>query len=292
VLEFLDGVVRDLGEDQIVTCVYAVFDPADRSLTYANAGYLPPLLAVPAQPVRRLTAAAGPPLGTGPVTLAEERVSLPIGAVLALYTDGLVERRDRDLDTGIDALAAELSPAIAAVADVPDALVNALLRDGPDDDVAVLLAKVPDRSRQTTSAVRHIPAEEGAVQHTRAFVTTTLRDWSIPVDLADDIVLLVSELVTNAVVHGKPPIELCLRRTTDQVVLEVYDGTTVLPRKLRPTPEDEHGRAMQLVTLLAHRWGTRPTQHGKAVWCVFSLARSEFRADVDERRLLDAFPDF
>jgi two-component sensor histidine kinase len=83
-------------------------------------------------------------------------------------------------------------------------------------------------------------------------------------------VLLVSELVTNAVVYGRPPIELRIRRTVVHVVLEVYDAAPFLPRKLRPTPEDEHGRGLQLVAHLADRWGTRPTQHGKAVWCVFS----------------------
>ena len=66
VLEHLDDVVRELGEVQIVTCIYAVFDPHDRTLQYANAGHLPPLLLVPGEGARRLTGAAGPPLGAGP----------------------------------------------------------------------------------------------------------------------------------------------------------------------------------------------------------------------------------
>jgi signal transduction histidine kinase/DNA-binding response OmpR family regulator len=270
VLEFLDGVVRDLRDDQIVTCLYAVYDPGDGTLTYANAGHLPPVLVTPDGSACRLTDAAGPPLGTGPHTLTEEQVHLPSGSVLALYTDGLVERRDSDLDAGIDALTTQITKITAPLDDVPQALVDALLPDGPDDDIAVLLAQVTGQPQQTTSAIRHITAEERAVYEARQFAATNLRDWEIPEARAREIVLLVSELVTNAVRYGQPPMELRIRRTPAHVVLEVYDAAPFLPRKLRPTPEDEHGRGLQLVAHLADRWGTRPTQHGKSVWCVFS----------------------
>ncbi|MGC9671197.1 SpoIIE family protein phosphatase [Planosporangium sp. 12N6] len=275
VLEFLDGVVRDLGDDQIVTCVYAVYDPGDGTLTYANAGHLPPVLVTPDGSARRLTDAAGPPLGTGPHTLGEEQLTLPTGAILALYTDGLVEQRDSDLDAGIDALATQLTKVDTPLNDVPDTLVERLLPGGPDDDIAVLLAQVTGQPQQTTSVIRRIRAEERAVHDARQFATDTLADWGIPRSRAREIVLLVSELVTNAVVYGRPPIELRIRRTGGHVVLEVYDAAPFLPRKLRPTPEDEHGRGLQLVAHLADRWGTRPTPHGKAVWCVFSTPAAD-----------------
>jgi DNA-binding response OmpR family regulator/anti-sigma regulatory factor (Ser/Thr protein kinase) len=285
VLEFLDGVVRDLGDDQIVTCVYAVYDPGDGSLAYANAGHLPPLLLLPGQPARPLAGAAGPPLGTGPFTLTEQRVELVPRSVLALYTDGLVESRDSDLEVGIEALAAELG-AVSGPVDpgMPRAMVDALLPDGPDDDVAVLLAQVHDAAQRGMTAVRHIAAEGQEVQAAREFVTTVLRGWRTPTGLLDDVVLLVSELVTNAVIHGRPPIELRLRSSGGQIVLEVRDCATYLPRRLRPTPEDEHGRGLQLVALIADRWGTRPTPDGKSVWCVLSLS------EVDDRDLVASEP--
>ena len=59
---------------------------------------------LPGGPVRRLTE-GGPPLGTGRDTIRPETVTLPAGALLALYTDGLVERRGQDVDVGIDRLA-------------------------------------------------------------------------------------------------------------------------------------------------------------------------------------------
>ena len=63
ILEHLDGVVRELGDDQIVTCIYAVFDPYDRVLSYANAGHLPPMLRRADGTVRQLQGADSAPLG-------------------------------------------------------------------------------------------------------------------------------------------------------------------------------------------------------------------------------------
>ena len=116
-----------------------------------------------------------------------------------------------------------------------------------------------------------MPPETNAVARARSFVSTTLRAWAAPEDAADTIQLLASELVTNAIVHGLPPIELRLRRTAQEILLEVLDGANFIPRKLRPTPDDEHGRGLQLVALLADRWGTRVTEQGKAMWCVTGL---------------------
>jgi anti-sigma regulatory factor (Ser/Thr protein kinase) len=269
ILECLDGVVRDLGDDQIVTCTYAVYDPADGSLAYASAGHLPALLTVPGRTVRRLRA-AGPPLGTGPFTLDEIRVDMPPGSALTLYTDGLVERRDRDIDTGIDALADRVGNRRGDVP-TPAGLVTDLLPDGPDDDVAVLVARVPAELPQSAVVVHEFPADRAAVSAARELVAATLRDWSVPEATADSINLLASELVTNAVLYARPPFWLRLRRTAGQVMLEVHDGATFLPRRQRPTLTDEHGRGLQLVALLADRWGSRPTATGKVVWCMFAI---------------------
>ncbi len=266
VLENLDGFVRDIGEDQIVTCVYAVYDPGDRSFTYATAGHLPPLLLLPGQAARPLTA-AGPPLGIGFPGPVEERVELPVGATVALYTDGLVERRNRDLDHGIDRLAALLSENGAAIEETPESLVRSLLAGEADDDVAILLAQVLDDSRPRLTAVRQIPPYGSAVRHARDFTLSTMRSWGMPDELTTVAVLLTSELITNAIVHGRPPIELRLQHGPTDVVIEAHDSAAPLPRRLRMTAEDEYGRGLQLVAQLADRWGTRPTPEGKAVWC-------------------------
>ena len=95
----------------------------------------------------------------------------------------------------------------------------------------------------------------------------------MPASLVADAALATSELVTNALLHGRPPVDLRLRIEGADVLIEVRDRATYQPRKLRPDEDDEHGRGLQIVSALATRWGTRPTEHGKAVWCVLS-ARS------------------
>ena len=94
--------MRDLGADQIVTCLYAVFDPADRTLRFANAGHLPPIVVGPGDGRDGPRGRRGPAAGRGPLqTCASDEVTLGPGATVVLYTDGLVERRGEDLDAGI-----------------------------------------------------------------------------------------------------------------------------------------------------------------------------------------------
>jgi signal transduction histidine kinase/DNA-binding response OmpR family regulator len=272
VLEHLDAAVRELGSDQIVTCVYAVYDPGERTLTYANAGHLPPLLCTPGQPTRRLLGAASPPLGIGQPGMVEEQVALPANALLVLYTDGLVEHRDSDIDAGIDDLAALVEARDVALVDLPELLVEALVPEGPDDDIAVLLVQVDQSAADESSLALSVSGVLEDVSTVRHQVRTALQEWGAPDSLIDDVVLLVSELVTNAVLYGEPPIELRVRLGRDHLVLEVEDHASYLPRRMRPTSEDEHGRGLQLTALLASRWGTRPTRDGKVVWCVFTAS--------------------
>jgi signal transduction histidine kinase/DNA-binding response OmpR family regulator len=270
VLEHLDAAVRELGSDQIVTCVYAVYDPGERTLTYANAGHLPPLLCLPGQPTRRLVGAASPPLGIGQPGMLEERIALPTDALLVLYTDGLVEHRDSDIDTGIDDLAALVQARDVALVDLPELLVASLLPTGPDDDIAVLLVQIDQRASEESSLALAVSGDLEGVKAIRDRVQQTLKLWGAPETLIDDVVLLVSELVTNAILYGEPPVELRIRLGRDHLVLEVEDRASYLPRRMRPTADDEHGRGLQLTALLASRWGTRPTRDGKVVWCVFT----------------------
>jgi hypothetical protein len=271
VLQHLDGVVRELGDDQIVTCIYAVFDPYDRMLTYANAGHLPPLVRSADGAVLRLQGASSPPLGAALGPIVEERIRLEPGDVLALYTDGLVERRDIDIDAGVDALALALAALEGPLRpEAPGQLMSVLLPDGPDDDVALLLAQAVE---SPADAMLCLPVGEdiggvGVVRHRAGDVLT---HWRVGADVRDEAVLLLSELTTNALLHGRPPVEVRLSRDRRHLTLEVHDGAPTLPRPSRPGVDDEHGRGLLLVSLLAKRWGTRPTPHGKAVWCVLEL---------------------
>jgi anti-sigma regulatory factor (Ser/Thr protein kinase) len=118
-----------------------------------------------------------------------------------------------------------------------------------------------------------IEPEPAEVPRARSFLAAALDGWDVEPALRSDAVLIVSELVTNAIMHGRPPIELRVRCTPEHVLLEVDDGATALPRRQRPTPDDEHGRGLVLTAMIADRWGTRPLRDGKSVWCLLSRAR-------------------
>jgi PAS domain S-box-containing protein len=268
VLEFVNGIVHELGDDQIVTCIYAVFDPVDHLVTYANAGHLPPIVTVPGEPGRRLEETADAPLGAASGDLRQHRVPLPAGSMLVLYTDGLVERRGEDLDLGVDALAAATTLDIG-VRELPEHLARTLLPDGPDDDVAVLVARVAKHGE--TGAVSHrFESFEIAAGQARQLVSQHLGGGPLPAALIDDAVLVTSELITNAMLHGTAPIDLRVHANQAMVMLEVQDRGMLHPRKVRATPEDEHGRGLQIVNALCDRWGTRFTDDGKSVWCLLS----------------------
>jgi PAS domain S-box-containing protein len=271
VLEYLDATVRDISEEKIVTCVYAVFDPVDRSLAYANAGHLPPLVRSLDGPTRRLTGTFGPPLGTGPHELVETRLTLSAGDVLTLYTDGLVEQRGNDIEDGIHDLEGALRSNRGRVEDLPLALVEELLPDGSDDDVAILVAEVPGVGPNTGFVVLAVPPVAESVAGVRRFAHNVLTGWAIAPEVIGDVVLVVSELVTNAILHSRSPIELRLSRTSDRLVVAVHDGTTAVPRRRLPNLDAEHGRGMQLISAIAEQWGVRPTEHGKSVWCEIEM---------------------
>ncbi|XIE77574.1 SpoIIE family protein phosphatase [Streptomyces sp. SBR177] len=146
-LRSLDAVVDDLGEDEMATCVYAVYDPAAAHWTIARAGHPPPAAVTPDGTVTFLDGPPGTPLGTGAHAFGAEEVALPAGGLLVLYTDGLIETRDRDLDDGM----ARVAAALRAMDHPLDALCDRLLAGLPEgpaqDDVAVLLARTTARPR-------------------------------------------------------------------------------------------------------------------------------------------------
>ncbi len=145
VLGLLDGLVQTLDVPQIVTAVYAVYDPVGREVTIANAGHVPPIVLPPGAELPSPGRGPGPtgiPLGVGGVPFTAQSVSLVPGTVLALYTDGLVETRERDVVDGIAVLTQVLARSGPVLDGLADATVDALTpAGGSDDDVALLLAR-------------------------------------------------------------------------------------------------------------------------------------------------------
>jgi PAS domain S-box-containing protein len=275
-LELLDAMVCELTDGQLVTCVYGVYDPVKREFLYANAGHLPPLCAIPGRPAVRLPIATAPPLGVGLGQYDEERLTLSTGAVLAFYTDGLVERRDRDLDIGIDALAGLVCADERPVDEIPERIVRTLAPGGTEDDIAILIARVNERASAHTASL-DVPAAPAAVGDGRRFTTATLRQWSLPDAVVRDGTLIASELLTNAVLHGRPPISLRLRKTAREIAIEVGDGAPAMPRKLRARPEDASGRGLAIVAQLSTRWAARADRDGKTVWSTLRIPSQDRR---------------
>jgi anti-sigma regulatory factor (Ser/Thr protein kinase) len=271
VLEHMDGLVRELGGDQIVSCVYAVFDPADQVLRMANAGHLPPVLIGPTGAATVLPETKDPPLGVVGARLEQVEVAMPSGTAVVLYTDGLVERRGEDLDEGINDLRDLCAALDVPLDEVPERLVQRRLPDGPDDDVAVLVARVGATRVQSVRDLT-LTVPDVAAADARELVRSLLAELGIGEGrMVDEAVLVTSELVTNAVLHTELPAQLRLVSTSDELRIEVHDRSAVPPQRRRPTEQDEHGRGLTIVAALSQSWGARATPTGKVVWSVVRL---------------------
>ncbi|MEU0194927.1 SpoIIE family protein phosphatase [Streptomyces afghaniensis] len=279
VLQLLDGLAAEIDANQIATCAYAVHDPNEGKLVYASAGHLPILVRDENGAVLRADEPTGPPLGTGGWMHASGSIPLGPGSTAVLYTDGLVERRDADLDEGIAALESALAGATGTPQVVCDRLVrSAGVTPDHDDDVAVLVLQHPARTGPESELFRNAALDllggVEAAPRARAFASGVLTSWRFPADLHDLGVLATSELVANSLQHGTPPMRLRLRRTDRRLIIEVTDGDDHLPRRRRAEPGDESGRGIAIVATIASNWGCRRTPGGgKAVWCEFALPR-------------------
>ncbi|WP_329337454.1 SpoIIE family protein phosphatase [Streptomyces sp. NBC_00663] len=279
ILQLLDGLATEIDANQIATCVYAIHDPNEGKLVYASAGHLPILVRDESGAVLRADEPTGPPLGTGGWIHSSGSIPLGPGSTAVLYTDGLVERRNEDLDEGIASLERALSGATGTPQVVCDRLVrSAGVTADHDDDVAVLVLQHPSRTGPDSDLFRNAALEllggVEAAPRARAFASGVLTSWRFPAELHDLGVLAASELVANSLQHGTPPMRLRLRRTDRRLIIEVTDGDDHLPRRRKAEPGDESGRGIAIVATIASNWGSRRTPGGgKAVWCEFVLPK-------------------
>src|SRR3954454_11775425 len=112
--------------------------------------------------------------------------------------------------------------------------------------------------------------EAGSVATARGFVDNCLTRWGLG-DQADDVQLIVDELVTNAIRHSRGPVTLSIGRRPDRIVVQVRDSSPDFPE---PEPTDvlaDSGRGLLLVEQLAAHWGTTPMPEGKRVWAEVSV---------------------
>ncbi|MER7690322.1 SpoIIE family protein phosphatase [Streptomyces sp. NPDC097610] len=245
------------------TCLYVIYDPVSRHCTMARAGHLEPIIVRPDGHADLPGVPAGPPLGLGGLPYEKTEILLPEGSAIVLYTDGLIEDRQHDIDQGIERLRRAVAHAGQTSDQVCRAAMNAMVRAAPRDDVALLVAstRLLDGNR---TASWDVPSDPSAVAGVRAAAARLLSDWGMEEE-AFTLELILSELVTNAIRHAAGPIGVRLIRDRS-LICEVSDGSSVSPHLRRATTMDEGGRGLFLVAQFADRWGTRYTSGGKVIW--------------------------
>ncbi|MEU1269352.1 SpoIIE family protein phosphatase [Streptomyces sp. NPDC005799] len=250
------------------TCLYAIYDPVSRRCTVARAGHPPPALVRPDGRVTFPDVPAGPPLGLGGLPFETAELELAEGSRLVLYTDGLVEDRERDIDEGLELLRGALERAGESPEETCRAVLESQLPAKPSDDVALIVARTRALSADRV-AEWEVPSDPAAVGKTRAAVSRQLTGWGLE-ELSFATELILSELVTNAMRYGADPIQV--RVLFDRTLIcEVFDSSSTSPHLRYAAMTDEGGRGLFLVAQLAERWGTRYTPEGKVIWAEQSL---------------------
>ncbi|MGW7167719.1 SpoIIE family protein phosphatase [Streptomyces sp. NPDC054884] len=252
--------------DLFATCCYAELDMEEGNTLFVRAGHLAPLLRRPDGETEEVEVAGGPPLGI----LAEAdfpmtAVELAPGTVLALVTDGLVEAADLPLDEGMRRTRAALGAADPAdLGRTADLLLGDAGRR--EDDVALLLLRYDGMKTRPIRAGWMVWRLPDAVMHARRFTARTLRRWQVQ-EAADAVLLVVSELVTNALVHTQGPVRLDLILRGDRVRVCVSDSSPRAPAKpVIVDWESTGGRGLLLVEAMSDTFGSVPVAGGKQVW--------------------------
>ncbi|MEW2510350.1 SpoIIE family protein phosphatase [Streptomyces sp. NPDC046870] len=294
---FLHGLTDDAGEDALAdlrfaTCLYVEADPPTGRLEMARAGHPDPVIRMTDGTVMTRPTAGGLPLGLDPdADYPTTRFTLEPGETLMLCTDGLIETGGHDMESGWRRLRAILEDHAGDLESLADALVQGVhgpsshhttgpLADRREDDIALLLLGRPGegRGRGDTVAVRPVVRrtllsvaqdEPERIAEARQHLRGLLHDWT-SAEQVDSAVLLVSEMVTNVLVHTDADALLLAEVMGEgpgrRLRVEVFDTGDDLPHKRRPGELASSGRGLMLIELLADGWGVDPRGKGKSIW--------------------------
>ncbi|MEU0372859.1 SpoIIE family protein phosphatase [Streptomyces sp. NPDC006283] len=246
------------------TCIYAIYDAVSGTCSMARAGHLQPVVVHPDGTAEFADVPGGPPLGLGGLPFETLEVRLPKDSRLVLYTDGLVEDREREIDEGLELLRRTLAEhAGSGSEETCEAVLGALVPDRPRDDIALLVGRtrVLDSDRV---AEWDVPPDPSAVRRVRAAVAEKLAEWGLEEE-AFTTELILSELVTNSIRYASGEIRVRLIRDR-ALICEVSDQSSTSPHMRQAATTDEGGRGLFLVAQFAERWGTRYTADGKVIW--------------------------
>jgi serine phosphatase RsbU (regulator of sigma subunit)/anti-sigma regulatory factor (Ser/Thr protein kinase) len=283
VLAGLDRLVGSLGaesrnEEIFVTVVYGVLDLADGTITLSSAGHPPPVL-------RRAGLGGGPasaelvkvppgaPLGLGG-RWQTGQVRLEPGDTILMFSDGVVERRHRSLNEGLDALVAVTAAAGGGDPRILCSLATSAVEGATDDDVAVLA--VERAVALSRSATMLVPAEPTGPSRVRQWMTARLREWSVPEPVVGSAILCTSELTTNALLHAGTPAQVRVDLNAERLLVSVADtGTRGTVIRAHADTMSSRGRGLGLIEDLSDSWGTDPTVRGTTVWFEMAVAGTQ-----------------
>jgi serine phosphatase RsbU (regulator of sigma subunit)/anti-sigma regulatory factor (Ser/Thr protein kinase) len=274
VLAGLDRLVGSLGEESrneeiFVTVVYGLLDPTDGTITFASAGHPPPVLrraGIQGEPpsAELVKVTTGAPLGLGG-RWQTGTVRLEPGDTILMFSDGVVERRDRPLSDGLDALVAAAAGSASSDPRNLCSLATAAVAEPTDDDAAVLAVEHAIATSRSASML--VPAEPTGPSRVRQWMTTRLRDWSVPEPVIGAAILCTSELTTNALLHAGTPAEVHIDLNAERLLVSVADtGTRGSVARAQTDALSSRGRGLGLIEELSDTWGTDPTVRGSTVW--------------------------
>jgi GAF domain-containing protein/anti-sigma regulatory factor (Ser/Thr protein kinase) len=277
VIDRTGGLLAQLGTDLLVTCCVVALDTTDGTAEVALAGHPAPLVRRPDGGIGVLEAPANLPLGvTASHAYQGREHTLEPGSVLMLYSDGLVDWQATAPGSGARALFS--SGTQVAGADL-ERLADHLIAEetGPQqrrDDAVLLLARYEEgtacEGAPRTESLQIQYRDLRGVKAARAFVEDRLRSWGLA-RMSDTLQLVISEIVTNALIHAGGDVDVRLRVFTDHVRLEVRDSDSSPPVPAPLTLCDdenakaEHGRGLLIVEALAGHWNSSPNGRGKTV---------------------------
>ncbi|MFD4691081.1 SpoIIE family protein phosphatase [Streptomyces sp. NPDC058463] len=246
-------------------CVYGIYDPLSLSCTIALAGHPPPLLAGPGGATAIPDFPQAPSLGWGTdgAVFASTRFDLAEGSVIGLHTDTFLPPEDPRTGTRREELQEVLADPGRSLDAMCEEAVRKAAPDGHGADAILLLIRAHALGADRL-AKKDLPADPSAVAIARAWARQQLADWSLD-ELTFGTELIVSELATNAIRYGKPPLELRLINGPT-LTCEVRDSSLVAPHLRHAQTTDEGGRGLFICAELAHRWGVRFTSEGKTIW--------------------------
>jgi serine phosphatase RsbU (regulator of sigma subunit)/anti-sigma regulatory factor (Ser/Thr protein kinase) len=271
VLERANRLMQTFDGDLFATCCLVALDEGTGEVVIASAGHPAPLLFSPG-PVRELVAEPGPPLGVEPdATYPQTRHRLSGRSRLLLYTDGVVEG-PREA-SGEDDLELTLGELAGSPAELVADRVLAPVRRSRNDDAALLVVDYSGPAPGTRETRLLLPADTRAVRAARDYLRTTLDEWDLGAQ-ADEAELVVSELVTNALLHTGCPAALTLRHDLAESLLcvGVEDTSTQHPQPRDSADDATGGRGMHIVQMVAQRWWVAPRGDGKTVWAGLLVA--------------------